>query len=115
VSPTVLRPSTTPSLQFLISGATPGTVVVAVAGELDLSNAHILRVRLLAAVRDRHPSCLDLDMAGVTFMDCSTIRVLLMVRTTAEKSGCRMRILNPQPIVVRVLEVLGVLEMFTAA
>lgn len=96
-----------------ILGASSGVVQVAIAGELDLSNAHIMRVRLLAAVRDRHPVVLDLDLAGVTFIDSTAVHALQRIHTTAERSGCRMRVLRPQPAVVRILEVLGVLDLFT--
>lgn len=112
VSQTEIQPTATAPLQMDITGATRGIVLAVIAGELDISNSHILRVRLLAALRDRHPAVLDVDMANVTFMDCSTVRALVSVHATGEKSGCRMRILNPQSIVVRILEVLGLLGLF---
>jgi anti-anti-sigma factor len=95
-----------------IVGATRETVLAVIAGELDISNSHILQVCLLAALRNRHPTVLDIDMANVTFMDCSTVRVLVTVHATAERSGCRMRIVNPRSIVVQILEVLGLLGLF---
>jgi anti-anti-sigma factor len=112
VSQTEIQPTAFAAAQMDITGATRGTVLVVIAGELDISNSHILRVRLLAALRDRHPAVLDVDMANVTFMDCSTVRALVSVHATAEKSGCRMRIVNPRSIVVRILEVLGLFGLF---
>lgn len=112
VSQTEIQPTAFADAQMDITGATRGTVLAVIAGELDISNSHILRVRLLAALRDQHPTVLNVDMTNVTFMDCSTVRALVSVHATAEKSGCRMRILNPRSIVVRILEVLGLLELF---
>jgi anti-anti-sigma factor len=96
-----------------ILGVAPGVVRAVIAGQLDVSNSHIVQVRLLAAVRDRHPTRLDVDLSGVTFMDCSMAHALQRIHATAERSGCRMRIVRPQPVVVRILEVLGLLELFT--
>lgn len=107
-----IQPITIAAFQLDIVGTTRGTVRAEIAGELDMSNSHILQVRLLAAVRDRHPTVLDIDLTNVTFMDCSTVHALVRIHATAERSGCRMRILNPQTIVVRVLQVLDLLELF---
>lgn len=96
-----------------IVGVAPGVVRAVIAGELDITNSHIVLTRLLAAVRDRHPAVLDVDVADVTFMDCSTVHALRRVHVTAERSGCRMSIVHPQPIVVRILEILGLLDLFT--
>jgi anti-sigma B factor antagonist len=112
---TEIQPSASAALQMDIAAAARGTVRAVIAGELDISNSHILQVRLLAVLRDRHPTVLDLDMANVTFMDSSTIHALVRVHATAERAGCRMRILNLRPIVVRELEELGLLEAFGAA
>jgi anti-anti-sigma factor len=112
VSQTEIQPTASAAWQMDIAAATRGTVRTAIAGELDISNSHILQVRLLAALRDRHPTVLDVDMANVTFIDCSTVHALVRVHATAERAGCRMRILNPQPFVARVLDVLGLLDGF---
>jgi anti-anti-sigma factor len=95
-----------------IVGGTRRTVRAEIAGALDTSNSHILQARLLAALRDRHPAFLDIDLTNVTFMDCSTVSALIRIHATAERSSCRMRIVNPQSIVVRILEVFDLLEPF---
>jgi anti-sigma B factor antagonist len=115
VSQTEIRPTASAALQMEIAAPKRGTVRAVIAGELDISSSHILRVRLLAALRDRHPTVLDIDMANVTFMDCSTVHALVRIHATAERAGCRMRILNPQPIVARMLEVLGLVDAFGTA
>lgn len=112
MSHTEIQPTATAPFQLDIAGTTRRTVRAVITGELDTSNSHILQARLLAAVRDRHPTVLDVDLAGVTFMDCSTVHALVRIQATAERSGCRMRIVNPQSIVMRILEILGLLELF---
>jgi anti-anti-sigma factor len=113
VSQTKSQPTATAHFQVSIVGVTRRAVRADIAGELDTSNSHILQVRLLAALRDRHPAVLDLDLTDLTFMDCSTVSALVRIRATAERSGCRMRILNPRSVVVRMLDALDLLEVFS--
>jgi anti-anti-sigma factor len=88
-------------------------VRVSVAGEVDLSSSDVLRVRLfnvLSALRPRH---LEIDLAGVPFMDCSGLTVLVVLGQAAARTGCQLRITNPQPIVRRVLDLTGLLDVLT--
>jgi anti-anti-sigma factor len=93
----------------------PGTVRVAVTGEVDLATAPELRERLLGVLHTHGPAVLDIDLAGVTFLDCTGIGALVAVYNAAVHAGCQLRVLHPQPIVRRVLEVTGLLDVFTVA
>jgi anti-sigma B factor antagonist len=57
-----------------------GAVVVQLAGELDLYNAHAVRDELLAAAA-RSPDRLVVDLSGVTFIDSTGLGVLIEART----------------------------------
>jgi len=57
-----------------------GAVVVRLAGELDLYNAHAVREQLLAAA-DRGPERLVVDLSGLTFIDSTGLGVLIEART----------------------------------
>jgi anti-anti-sigma factor len=92
----------------------PGSVRVAVVGEIDLSNSDLLRIRLLNVLSASHPHHLDVDLAGVPFLDCSGITVLVAVDRAAARIGCRLHITNPQPLVRRVLDLTGLLDVLTA-
>ncbi len=89
------------------------TAQVAVVGEVDLATAPVLRERLLRVLRDQRPDLLDVDLAGVTFLDCTGLGALVAVRNAAIQAGRQMRVSHPQPIVRRVLEVTGLLGVFT--
>jgi anti-anti-sigma factor len=91
------------------------TARVAVVGVVDLATTALLRERLLRLLRDQRPDLLDIDLSGVTFLDCTGLGALIAVRNAAIEAGGQMRLSHPQPIVRRVLEVTGVLGMFTAA
>ncbi|MFB6398210.1 STAS domain-containing protein [Polymorphospora lycopeni] len=84
------------------------------AGEIDLATAPALRDRLLTLLHDQRPAVLIVDLAGVTFLDCAGISALIGVRNAAGETGCQIWIAYPQPFVRRVLEVTGLLGIFTA-
>jgi anti-sigma B factor antagonist len=57
-----------------------GTVVVRLAGELDLYNAHQVRDALLECCAEG-PSRLVVDLSGVKFIDSTALGVLIEART----------------------------------
>ena len=89
-------------------------VRVAVAGEIDLTTAEVLHDGLRGALSAQHPHRVEVDLAAVSFMDCTGLTVLLVARHTALRAGGQLRITNPQPIVRRVLELTGLLGVLTA-
>jgi anti-sigma B factor antagonist len=108
-------PAVTPTHMHLVTGfAAPGTVIVAVIGEVDMATAPALQAGLLAALNDHAPAVVDIDLSACTFLDCSGISVLVSAHATAQASGCQMWARYPQRTVRLVLEVTGLLGMFTA-
>jgi anti-anti-sigma factor len=91
-----------------------GTVVVAVAGEVDAATAPELHAALLDALSVHAPTVLDVDLSGCTFLDCAGIGVLVAVHATAQATGCRLWARYPQRLVRLVLEVTDLLDLFTA-
>jgi anti-sigma B factor antagonist len=57
-----------------------GAVVVRLAGELDLYNAHAVREALIAACEEA-PDRLVVDLSGVNFIDSTALGVLIEART----------------------------------
>ena len=57
-----------------------GAIVVRLAGELDLYNAHLVRDELIAAA-ERGPERLIVELSGVTFIDSTGLGVLIEART----------------------------------
>jgi len=60
-----------------------GSVVVSLAGELDLYNAHEVREALLACCAEG-PTRLVVDLSGVKFIDSTALGVLIEARTKLE-------------------------------
>ena len=57
-----------------------GYVVVSLAGELDLYNAHVVRDALLECCSEEPPR-LVVDLSGVKFIDSTALGVLIEART----------------------------------
>jgi anti-anti-sigma factor len=111
---TFLPGTVLPHLHIDVSRPSPLTVQVTPAGEVDLATAHVLRDVMLRVLREQAPTLLDVDLAGVTFFDCSGIGTLVAVRDVAVQAGCHVMVSNPRPIVRRVLDLTGLLDAFTA-
>lgn len=92
----------------------PGTARVAVDGEIDLSSSEVLRAALSCLLSERFPHRIEVDLAGVTFMDCGGLSVLAGVGNAAARTRCQLRITHAQPIVRRVLDLTGLFDVLTA-
>ncbi len=86
-------------------------VVVAVAGEVDLETASQMGDAALAAAQDSPH--LVLDLAGVTFLDSTGLKVLLAVQRRAQlASGSLVLAGAPRPV-LRILTLTGLEDAFT--
>jgi anti-sigma B factor antagonist len=88
-----------------------GTVgVLGVAGEIDMASADEFRDRLLACL-ERSDS-LEVDMAGVTFIDSSGLAALVRLRTDAEIAGKDVALVRVSSSTARLLELTGLQGLF---
>lgn len=107
------QPFKPPPMLLRTRHESPGTVVVAVAGEVDMATAPALHTALLDALAVYTPANLEVDLSACTFLDCSGLRVFIATRTCALAAGSQLWISSPQPMVHMVLEVTGLLNGFT--
>jgi anti-sigma B factor antagonist len=89
-----------------------GHGVVALCGELDLADAPIVASHLIAAVAAFGPSII-VDLAGLEFIDCCGLGVLVRVQKWARESGGDMYLVGPRQRVRRVLEMAGLIGFFS--
>ena len=80
--------------------------LVAVHGEVDVSNAGELRAGVDAAL-DAKPGKLEVDLSDVAYIDSTGIGVLVGASHRADDAGIGFEVTNPQPNVRRVLGLLG--------
>jgi anti-sigma B factor antagonist len=80
--------------------------VVEIRGEIDIFSAPGLRDELLRVIRRCGPR-LALDLAGVTFIDCAGINVLLATRRRARLEDGSVEVIHASPRVRRMISLLG--------
>lgn len=89
------------------SQAKDNKLVVAVSGEVDVSNADKLRSALDEAMQAGLPQ-IEVDLAQTSYIDSTGIGVLVGAAHRAADAGASFAVLHPQRNVARVLTMLGV-------
>ena len=84
-----------------------GQVVVALSGDLDVNKeAHICALVTTVAIR---VPWLIVDLAGLEFTDCAGMRALVAAAKQARQAGADLVLAAPGPLVLRVLDLTGLL------
>jgi anti-sigma B factor antagonist len=84
-------------------------IIVTVGGEVDVCMQGLLQQALLRIMRE-HGARLLLDVAGVSFMDCAGLRVLLTTQRRAGLRGGFLRLIAVSRAVRRIIELTGAYE-----
>ena len=92
---------------------TGGTVVVDVAGELDLYTAPVLRDRLLDVIEGQGNRFVAVDLGAVGFMDSTAIHVLVQALRRVRERGGDLQLARVPPPAQRVLDISGLTGIFT--
>ena len=104
-----------PLLVDVQEGGAGADVRIAVFGDLDRDGASPLERAVIHVLRERRPARLEIDLAGVPFLDAGGVRVLLQCRADARQLDCRLTLTDVRPVAYRVLEIVGLLEHFGVA
>jgi anti-sigma B factor antagonist len=99
--------------QFSVQPSTVGDAcVVAVSGELDAHTAPELTAAAAAGLDEPQTQHLVVDLADVTFIDSTGIAALVRLRKRTRDAGKAMRLRNPGPRVVKVLQITALDTVF---
>ncbi|GAA2267102.1 STAS domain-containing protein [Nonomuraea roseoviolacea subsp. roseoviolacea] len=101
-------------LELALETPEPGTLRVALRGDLDHTTADELldAVHAALAVADP-PREVRLDAAELRLCDSRGLSALLLVRRRADETGARLRLDNRGPALQRLLDVTGTLDHLT--
>jgi anti-anti-sigma factor len=101
-------------LVHVVTVARAGRTVLRVAafGEVDVASAPLLG-QALAAAAEAGSGEVEVDLAGVTFFDCSGLRAL--ERADGAAAGSRLRLIAASEAVRRVLRTFGMQHHFGAS
>lgn len=87
------------AVNWLIDGQ---HVVIALSGEIDLANVDALPDAIAGAIgRD---SSVRIDIADVTFLDSSLLRLLLICEASCARRGVELKVRNPTDQARRIFE-----------
>jgi anti-sigma B factor antagonist len=89
----------------------PGTVRIALRGELDLAHAYTFDEEL-RRVESRQPSTLVLDLRELTFLDSCGLARLLAARRRSRRLGHRLLLVRGSNAVQRLFALAAVDEAF---
>jgi anti-sigma B factor antagonist len=82
--------------------------VMHVAGELDMTTAEQLTQEARRLMRIDGARKLQVDLSGVSFLDSSGIKALLLCRREYAERGGEFGVFGAQPLALKVLTVAGV-------
>jgi anti-anti-sigma factor len=91
-----------PEMSFAVSGADAGTVIVAIRGELDISNIKRLETAVDPIIATK-PSRLVVDLRGLRFADSSAIAVWMRWATAVG----RLELRDASPLLCQVITSMG--------
>ena len=104
-------PDRTETADLCVAVCSGSALVVEIRGEIDIQSAPELWDELLRVMR-RYGPRLALDLAGVRFMDCAGLNVLLATRRRARLEEGSVRIVRASPQVLRMISLLGLEKEF---
>ncbi|MEN8650809.1 STAS domain-containing protein [Streptomyces sp. 21So2-11] len=87
------------------------TLVLALAGDLDLHMSLMVTPRVGDAVRPADGPVV-IDLREVTFVDCSGLELLVQIRRLVRARGGTVRVLSPDPRLLRILRYLDLEDPF---
>jgi anti-anti-sigma factor len=85
--------------------------LISVDGELDLATAGDLSALTIRLIEEGN-SRLVFDLSGLTFCDSTGLTVFVRAKNRLDEVGGRISLAAPSPIVQRVLDVSGLLQVF---
>ncbi len=92
-----------PSVLTVDVANTNGDIVLALAGDIDMSTITSVTSAGTRALGDARPASLTIDMAGVAFCDSAGINGMVKLRNECHAVECAFGMTNLQPHVRRVL------------
>ncbi|GAA0709600.1 STAS domain-containing protein [Dactylosporangium roseum] len=99
-------------LSATLEATAPGTVVIRLAGELDLATRDQVVLAVRAVLPAFGPGELVLDLDEVTVLDSAGIGALVSCWKLANGAGCALTLRNPRPLAYAQLKLTGLLDVF---
>ncbi|MGC9665517.1 STAS domain-containing protein [Planosporangium sp. 12N6] len=92
-------------------GAEGPELVIALYGEMDLRVSEAFEATVHRILAERRPRVLQLDLAGLDFLDSTGVSVIVRLWRLSRREHCSLRLVNSNGMVRHVLEVTGALTL----
>jgi anti-sigma B factor antagonist len=99
------------AVMFTRNWAADDVCTLEICGDLDIAISGLLRQEL-DELLDLGVARLDVDLAGVLFMDSSALSALVQANETARKHHQQFNLLRPSPACTKVLSITGLDRVF---
>jgi anti-anti-sigma factor len=87
-----------------------GIATIVLVGEFDMSCAAHFWVAVSEALATR-PQSVTVEARGLTFIDSSGLQALIRAREATEEAGVVFHVREPSPVLRRVVEVTGTVDL----
>jgi anti-sigma B factor antagonist len=104
------RRSPRPPVTLGVSRA--ATLDVVLEGEIDFGNSPRILEEVRTAVLRRRPALVRVDLTLVTYADSSALGMLVKLVEVAQEVSASVRVENPSPAVLRVMQITGLTNLF---
>jgi anti-sigma B factor antagonist len=84
----------------------PAHMLVSLAGECDITNAHLLR-KIMTGYIPADARLAVIDLSGLRFIDASGVHGLVDARDVLAANGTTLVLAGPQPVVARMFALTG--------
>ena len=99
----------------MVYGRDGGTVVVQIAGELDASTSPQLDHGLTGLIDEQGNMSIRAEIGGLTFIDSTGLTALVRALREVRDRGGDLVLANPTPKIHRVLDMVGLTQVFSIA
>ena len=102
-----MRPADTMSAVLTIAASyQPSHMLVSLAGECDITNAHLLR-KIMTGYIPADARLAVIDLSGLWYIDASGVHGLVDAREVLAANGTTLVLAGPQPTVARMFTLTG--------
>jgi anti-anti-sigma factor len=89
----------------------PDRIELVLRGELDITTSPVAE-REIASAQDERPAVLVLDLTGLTYLDSSGIRMVLLTQGHGDETGRKVAIRLGRGMARRLFDMLGLTDRF---
>lgn len=97
----------------MITTIVGGTATIRISGRFDFNDHRTFKAAYDPLLQQPEVSVLEMDLAGVEYVDSSALGMLLLLRERAEEAGKAVALCKPTQTVMQILDIANFRKLFT--